>query len=597
MAKPIRIESAEALSSFRESNSAAHVLTYLKQDKHVLINWSVGVGKSHNMDSVIEQALQHEYDCVIVLLPTRALIDERKLIRTPESGLKVVNIEPRPQSLCGQYNAQWTIFEKNGLSSIAKKQLCSKCDHNHNCSWLKQYSKDALAGTEVVFATQAHLKNNPNFIKYIAKKTNSHKPLVIFDEATISLTSYTKSISQQEIQTFIAAIHEAKVVKEEVQSLRSWLKTLVRSTTTDLQDKSAWSCPIVKSSVLMAILEAGVKIAPASFRNIYPQIKEFCSSHIESRQIGFDHNVCFSSAPVLQDFKALLYSATVAPTVLNHRLGVDFVSPYQDYRFLGDGTRWFNIASSTGTNTNFGGNRKQILFLFAQLTLKRIQEGKRVLLISKKSRIEMCIEDMNLLVQQVSPHLRVVNGNDYTGDINQIPIIHYGVIGINKFEQFDCAFCLNSFYITPEILSKSIQDTRAEDDHIELSISVSGQPRRRIASVKAKYLYTDVAALATPMLKALEMGTVIQTVGRVRPFTQCREVITYQNDVIDGLTYTAEFNNLAGAREFFGLETHLEQRLQTTYKNVQDLKNQGMKQKEIAAALGISVRTVRRHYK
>ena len=590
------IEGASALSDFRTKNSAEVILDHIETHQHVLISWSVGVGKSHNMDSVIKMALQ-DYDLIIVLLPTRALIDERALIRQPETGIKVTNIEPRPQKTCGEHNEKWVAFEKNGLSQVAKKQLCGNCPHKQSCDWLKQYSSDALASTQVVFATQAHLKNNPGFIRFLMGKTKAVKPLVIFDEAAVSLTSYTKSLSHHDMQCFINAIDTVPQESESL-DLKNWLQTLSRASSSDIQQRSAWSAPQLKQSLLLQILEAGIALYGSGFRNVFPLLKELCLSPIESRQVDHGRNVCFASSPVLQDLPVLLYSGTVALEVLNHRLQVTFVSPYQDYSFLGEATTWLNIASSTGTNTNFGGNKKQILYFFAQLTLKRLNEGKRVMLISKKSRIGQCINEINaLLVSLDASHLKVVKGADYEGDSNQIPIIHYGVIGINKFEHFDCAYCLNSFYITPDILSNSLQDNRAEMDHIDLTISVTGQPRRRIASVAKQYRFTDIAMLANPMLQTLEMGTVIQTVGRVRPFTNTREIITYQNDCIEGLPYTAEFDNLTGIREYFGLNTQLKNRIESTTCNVQRLKKQGLKQSDIAAALNISVRTVRRHYK
>ncbi|MDF5452166.1 helix-turn-helix domain-containing protein, partial [Vibrio parahaemolyticus] len=128
-------------------------------------------------------------------------------------------------------------------------------------------------------------------------------------------------------------------------------------------------------------------------------------------------------------------------------------------------------------------------------------------------------------------------------------------------------------------------------------IKVLPNPRRRHARIADnKYRYTDVAQLTDPMLQTLEMGTVIQAVGRVRPFTSPCEVITFQNNPHPNYQYDAEFNNLAEIREHFGIDSQRARTTGTKKQEIQQLKQQSLTQKQVAEQLGIGVRTVRRYW-
>ena len=73
-----------ALFAFRSHWTAKRILQLNQKNPQMLINWGVGVGKSHNIDRVITHAIESgKFDLVIVLPPTRAIIDEREWIQNP----------------------------------------------------------------------------------------------------------------------------------------------------------------------------------------------------------------------------------------------------------------------------------------------------------------------------------------------------------------------------------------------------------------------------------------------------------------------------------------------------------------------------------
>ena len=164
---PTRIRGPTELRDFRNWWTGKRVLK-LVQDSNfpVLVNWAVGVGKSTNLDDVIEAAVESgAYDLVLVLLPTRQVQAERRWVLRPPPNIKVVNLKRRPSADCGPVRDQsWSIFETRGMGLLGRHTLCAKCPLSTTCFWLGQYGK-ALAGAKVIFANQVHLERDPYFVR------------------------------------------------------------------------------------------------------------------------------------------------------------------------------------------------------------------------------------------------------------------------------------------------------------------------------------------------------------------------------------------------------------------------------------------------
>ena len=107
----------------------------------------------------------------------------------------------------------------------------------------------------------------------------------------------------------------------------------------------------------------------------------------------------------------------------------------------------------------------------------------------------------------------------------------------------------------------------------------------------------DVHTLAQHALDHLEMGTVLQAVGRVRPYTKPREIITFQCADHPDCAYTKEFNSIGEAREYFKIPGRRSMQAEAQYTRIQEAKKAGLKQREVAERLGISIRTVKRYWK
>ncbi len=590
------------LSTFRRENAGSEILALLKRN-NVLINWPVGVGKSHNLDDVIDAAVGgDDYDTVVALLPTREVINERRLIKSPSAnGRKVIDLKPRPSELCGPTNdRQWCHFETRGLGQLARESICKHCTNNEQCFWINQYGK-ALVGADVIYAAQSHLKNDPDFIRRITEQCGASRPLVIFDEAVVSLTAFGRTVSHNELSQFKQLIQDDNRWSSS-QNQRDWLfylEVLITTRTSDLQTSNHWKPPFMEPDNMIRIQRNGFDSFGEDYRYIGQDLVAFGGSSLDSREKSEQGDLLFSAPPLL-DFKVLLYSGTTDPKILEMRLGVPFHNPYEHARFKILGTTWINIASSIGTSSYFRKNADQILDFFAELISLRLHRGLSVLLISKKKHAAYCAQHLNtILARNDHKDVQVVHGSQLNGfNSKEIPLIHYGVIGTNKYEAFDSVFCLNGYYISDTILSDSIQDLRASNGRINVEISSSGQPKRRFAKVSdSRHRYTDVAGIAQPMLTALEMGSVVQAVGRVRPFTKAREVITFQNGEFPQAIYDHEFNSLPAIRAHFGIQNRRARNKTDQATEIQRLKRGGLTQAAVAEKLAVSTRTVGRYWR
>ncbi len=124
------IRGPEALQAFRNHWTGSRLLDLVQRHQGQLrIDWPIGVGKSQALDAMIIEAVHsNQYDLVIALAPTRAILEERLWIRHPPPGIKIVHLRPRPRSRCGpERDAVWLHFEQAGLGALGRRDLCGSC--------------------------------------------------------------------------------------------------------------------------------------------------------------------------------------------------------------------------------------------------------------------------------------------------------------------------------------------------------------------------------------------------------------------------------------------------------------------------------------
>lgn len=595
----------KALRGFRNLWSASHLLQLLEQHGGRLrINWAVGVGKSYSIDRLIEEAVARNlYEVVIVLPPTRRLINERTWIRNPPPDVAVLNLRPRPAQQCGALNATWSAWEKIGLAALGREELCGVCPHADDCFWPGQYS-DPLKNAQVVFATQAHLCRDPRFISFIEQRTEAERILVLYDETHFLMTPFRRRIHRRHLEHFVAVI-EAMNTQGEAPGYEKWLyvcRLLLSAPNCDLRTPD-WRIPSWGKKRALAIQRCGWDTYGKDFRYLASDLHQFCRSPLVSRERTPGGDLLYTNLPHIRrgtDF--IIYSGTTTGKLSQFRFGREFASPFENVRFEHPDTRWFNIASNLGARCHFMANAPQILDFFARLVAVRIREERRPLLIAKKCFIDHCVQGIQDRLNELGlGHVRVVYGATASPQTlshsHTVPIVHFGMIGTNAFQAFDGAYCLSSYNVDEGVVNTVLQDLTASDRHIPIQITCDQSPRRRRAGVAHwKHRYYDIDELARLAHQQQELDVVLQAVGRVRPYTKPREVILFQCAEFPGIPLTREFSSLGEAREYFGIPTRRERLRQQTAQNVLVGRQAGKTQKQVAEELGISLRTVKRRW-
>ena len=596
------ISGPKNLASFRSRWGGKRMLELLTQHSGRLrVDWAVGVGKSHNIDLVIEEAVSSEkYDLVIALFPTRQIINERKWVESPPNGIHLVNLRPRPANSCGKdMDRRWQVFEKNGLGALGRVELCGHCLLRHGCFWPSQFGK-SLQGTQVIYAAQAHLERSPYFLDQLVQWTGGKKVLVILDEANFIMKPFQRRIERGQLRVFVDVLGRLnlKRPRKHTEKWQYLCDLLLNAPTNDLRSHE-WRMPRVYHKWSLAVQSCGYSIYGDSF--LFPafDLVHFGRSPLESRERAANGDILFATVPsVSMDF--IIYSGTAHQKFSEYRLGKEFASPFEGYSFIHPKTTWFNIASRLGARRYFKKNSDQILDFFAGLVARKLQAGKRPLLIAKKCFCTFCAQKIDERLQKLGIEARIaINGwhADLLKDAKVVPLIHYGLVGTNLFEEFECAYCLTGFYVPEEAINSILQDLLGSDMNLPLRISIESRPcRRRAGVLNQKDRIYDVHELAQHALNHLEMDTVLQAVGRVRPYTKPREIITFQCAGHPDLEYTQEFTSIGEARNYFDIPDKRSAQTALLCGQIQEARKDGLKQHEAASLLGMSIRTIKRYW-
>jgi hypothetical protein len=604
------VAGSQALANFRQGLTGPAILTELiRASGRLLVQLPVGVGKTELLVQTAAAALAgNTYDMVVVLCPRTDLLLETEA-RLRAVRLSPFRLRPRPVDDCGSLNANWQVLERQGCGLMARETLCDqRCKLRKSCYWPDQ--RQNLRGQSLVLATQKHLELDPQFIRTLCQQTGSSRPLVLLDESDLVVRSSARNITRDELHRFAQAQQDAMVgqVNPTVET-RQWAdrtSILVQARDNDLQDVHAdWSFPPVNPDWALAVQQAGLAKYGADFRFLGYDLAQLEASDHWSRGRLLDGGLRFAFPATLgHDF--VVFAGSAATGLVSHRLDPDnrfgtLHSPFAGVRFAHPDTRWLNIASTEAAARNFPGNRKRILDFFAQLLVSNARAAKRTLLVCRKTFRKACSSYLLAELRRLGlASASIVMGDWANHDLTNpevFPLINYGVSGLNLFEEYDAAYCLTGFYTTPRAVEDIVNDLQT-DQRIAVHIGSSGQSSRRRVSIDGDaHSATIVPRLAEWVFEEKEANVIVQAVGRVRPFTRPREIITYHAGILPGVDYTMEFANLTRARAFFNLPTGQESRRNALAAQARVLRKEGKTNAQVAQSLGISPATVKRYLK
>ena len=301
-------------------------------------------------------------------------------------------------------------------------------------------------------------------------------------------------------------------------------------------------------------------------------------------------------SPVLGD-RTVFFAAGLSANFLRRQLRIERVAePFASVLCQHRETRFYNIRSLLGAASRFGSNHPQILDLFAQLVLRNISAGRRTLLVSRKHLKRRCADYLEQRLTRWGCPVTIVpnSGEAVTStDPTTLPLIHYGISGVNSFETFEAVYCLNSYYLDEAILREVVADPEPDELRFPVAVRPAGPDRLRIAGTfEPRHRFSSGDRIARAYHHQLEAMKVIQAVGRVRFATRPREVITFQCGELPGVVLTAEFSNLQEARQHFALLSGSEFDRQLQEREIRRLQDEGLTVKEISQRLEVSERTV-----
>jgi hypothetical protein len=595
----------EALAECRRGLTGQAALDQLvKANGRLLEQLPVGVGKTEMLIDTIAAAAASGYDLVVALVPRWDVLHE-VLARLRARGVKPLVLTPRPRNRCGPLDAAWTNYERQGCALAGREDLCTICPRRRRCPWPGQYRR--LRGARLVLTTQAHLTIDPLFVRRIRQLAGARRPLVLLDESDFLVRSGERIIAGPEFDRFLAAQRAAlQVQKKKAGAARRWLELtelVAGAPTTDLQG-GGWDFPAVGPRWALAVQHAGRLQYGDGFRFLGHELHAFAGSDRGSRERLPDGGLRFAVPPALGD-EFIVFSGSIAPELVRYRIDpshrdAPIASPFAGLRFGHPETRWYNIADMSAAAANFPGNAGRILDFFAEKVARNVRDGKRTLLVCRKKFRRLCVQGLRARLGRlgVGP-VRVVTGgwarHDLT-DPRTLPLITYGISGVNIFQDFDAAYCLTGYYTTADAVAQAVHDIEASPERYPVRLELAGRPPRRRARVELPDgRETIVPRIAELVLAQKEADVVVQAVGRVRPFTRPREVITFHAGELPGVHYHVEFSSLAAARDFFGVATEKQADIQRQAAQALKLKAAGCTNRQIAAALDVSLATVKRY--
>ena len=554
--------SEERLESFRGAHlSTGSILDLLKHNKHVQLKVPMGVGKTQAIDNLISsKETFNTFSRVIYLAPTHKILNERELkLKKYYKKKDYIILKPRPRTLCGPLNSQWSIYEKNGLSLKGKEELCSICINKRTCNWRKPLTKK-IKQKKIVLATEQNLIIDPLFLKKIENTSAANKSLFAFDEAKLANNLFHIKISKQQLRNFLDCLQILqRKAGRDTKIIQVWitqLKRLINSNHINLQKEFNFISGL--QNFALELQNIGVSKFGSEFRYIAYELESFKSSKKHERWWAPYGVLVYIARPFIENH-TLFLTANTPPSYLADRFGIDNIySPFQEIKFYHSKTTIYNIKNGAGAKKYFKKNKSHILNFFARLIRQNIINDKKTFLVSKeifKADVAAYLKKVLLSwgLEIEFPIDSISIAKIKTPSATVIPIIHFGEIGTNNLTDYECCYCVCSYNIPEQILSDAIQSTVPPSFKTKVKILLDSK-RNREPVVESKFWYSKIARVAKDYHFVFEIDPVLQAVGRCRFITKPREVILFQSyDFNSEFKTIVEFKTIKEAEGYFKL--------------------------------------------
>ena len=173
-----------------------------------------------------------------------------------------------------------------------------------------------------------------------------------------------------------------------------------------------------------------------------------------------------------------------------------------------------------------------------------------------------------------------------------IPLINFGVQGTNRFQDFDAAYAVGSYFSSPDHLDEFLGDSDAPPDRVSAGFlrTSEGDYRPYAASLDRDVRFRSEEVQAAS--EALEGAFLVQALGRVRFSTRPREIVFLYPRPVPALPEDRVFDGLPAAREFFEVMTASQKRWTERDRKIIELSEQGKSTQEIGDQVELGPRRV-----
>jgi len=474
----------------------------------------------------------------------------------------------RDASLCGEArDAEWFQLYRLKFSWMGKIAICGSCPQKDSCAW---YETIDDRGVFLILQSQDHLLANLS-----AVPENS---LTIFDELKFVERPIQHKVTEAEL------IRYKKVLSKYPQLLNLFLYTeaLIGNHPVDLTKLLPEpKTPEEKNKYRSANFRFHRYLVSESIQNFTPLVKRHTSMNL----YRYDDVIYFNDHPKVPG--ALLVTGYGANrNLLEHIFQREFHDLTPKERYIDPGTRFYQLASSSTSYNHFVRSKPSRDGIYRMVAAKihaNRELGKKTLLVAKKGTIPLILSELpSYFTGQRNPRFSSYAGNDLLDfdGINVIPLLHYGVEGVNTFESYDTVICLNAYNIKPEIVEGQLRQLGVgRDISVEIEHKARGMGREITTEPQIE--------VAASVFDYLERHKIIQTVSRARPFNSPTEVILAGFQDFEFATVFNDVRDLADALQV-GSSIKRE-------REVKELSARGLKVKEIAKLMGLSERTIARY--
>lgn len=604
------IATTEDLAQFRsaELGGSALITAILGVLGAVLIRLPVGVGKSTAIDNLLSHLFLHSglFDLVIVCAPTHRILNERAILKVPSHQSIAQQLRGRSAELCGpKKDREWQKHERAATAALGKQLICGSCEHRDSCFWPEQMRRIS-SQTKVILLTQSYLKVNPGILGSLVRRTGASKPLVMLDEIDFSRELFRQRLRDPDLERYSQVLEtylQGSASTPQLERYLQHLRLMRQAPTENLRDPS-WRFPLPAVDVVLALQRLGVEQYGEDFYFPGYDLAAFSCQDPGYRTRTTDGHVEFLCLPDLEaNGKLVVLSGTASKRLLEHRLSMSFTELFADCRFKHQDSRFYNLNLGSGIGRYHREHLPRMADFAVQYLIRQMRRNRSMAVLTKKKFLGETVESLNLVLNAAwLRRVRAVPLDEWdrqSRDILQIPVLHYGgAIGFNDLEDIDSIVCLAGYYIRTEELNRLVNEVSRDHAHRLYKIATATRPLRRVVMPANPHQDPSllVTHLAQEVLQQEEMGTVIQAIGRVRPFTRPREVLLCQCGASPLMPYDREFSSLEEARQHFGLQSAKAREPLKTWAPVQYLKRYGHTQKQIAERLGVSLRTVANHW-